>query len=291
MSGTEAAGAGTASAVAPGPADTSAARARTRDGIDLRLRHWPAPGAAWASVLVVHGIAEHAGRYERVGRELAAAGLDVHAFDLRGHGESGGRRVHVARWDLFLDDVEDRLAGLPAARPRILLGHSMGALLSLGYCLDGRPAPDLLVLSAPALRARVPAWQRLAAPVLGRLAPTLSLANPIDLAQLARDPAVGAAYDADPLVRQRTTARLGWELFRAMDRAAAGLAALRVPTLVVHGGDDRLVPPAASEPLAALPGVERRVYPGLRHETLQDPEAPAIVADIVAWLRARLVGG
>ena len=164
----------------------------------------------------------------------------------------------------------------------------MGALIALNYACSDRPAPDLLVLSAPPLAARVPAWQRALVPVLGRVAPNMVLANPIAGEQLSRDPAVGVAYFADPLVQPRSTARLGAQFMSAMRLAGKELDRLKVPTLVIHGGADTLVPTSVSEPLGRLPGVERRVLPGLRHETLNEPEGPEVVAGIVDWLRARI---
>jgi alpha-beta hydrolase superfamily lysophospholipase len=161
----------------------------------------------------------------------------------------------------------------------------MGALIALTYVCSDRPAPDLLVLSAPPLDASVPGWQRALAPVMSRVAPTAVLANPLAGDQLSHDPAVGDAYFADPLVQPRTTARLGAELFKAMKRGRAELDRLAIPTLVIHGGADNLVPTRASEPLAAVPAVERRVLSGLRHETLNEPEGPQVVAQIVEWLR------
>ena len=273
--------------------DAEAALPRSKwpaaDGTPLHVREWVASGEPWADLLIVHGIGEHSGRYERTGRLLAAAGIHVQAFDLRGHGLSGGRRVYVRRWDDFLDDVEVRLAAIrEPGRPLVLFGHSMGALIALTYACSDRPAPDLLVLSAPPLQAAVPGWQRVLAPILGRVAPTVVLANPITADQLARDPAVGVAYFADPLVQPRSTARLGAQLFSAMKRANAQLGQLKIPTLVIHGGGDTLVPTAGSEVLAALPGVERRVLPGLHHETLNEPEGPEVVAGIVEWLRAQV---
>jgi alpha-beta hydrolase superfamily lysophospholipase len=255
------------------------------------VRAWSPSGNPWARVLIVHGIGEHSGRYERTGRLMAEAGLDVQAFDLRGHGLSGGRRVYVRRWDDYLDDVEVRLAALrEPGLPLVLFGHSMGALIALTYVCSGRPAPDLLVLSAPPLDAKVPPWQRLLAPILGVVAPTVVLANPISGEQLAHDPAVGIAYFADPLVQPRSTTRLGAQLLSAAKRARSELGRLNVPTLVIHGGADTLVPTAVSEPLGALPGVERRVLPDLRHETLNEPEGPDVVAGVVAWLRAHVQG-
>jgi len=258
------------------------------DGTPLHLRHWATSGKPWATVLLVHGIGEHSGRYERTGRLMAEAGIDVHAFDIRGHGLSGGRRVYVRVWDDYLDDLAVRVAAVrEPGVPLVLFGHSMGALIALTYACSDRPAPDLLVLSAVPLDARVPGWQRALAPILSRLAPTAILANPITGEQLSRDPAVGKAYFADPLVQPRSTTRLGAELLKAMKRGREGLDRLRIPALVIHGGGDTLVPTRASEPLAAVAGVERRVLPDLHHETLNEPEGPEVVAAIVDWLRGR----
>ncbi len=259
-----------------------------RDGTLLRTRHWAPGEVPWARLLLVHGIAEHSGRYERTGALLAAAGVDVTAFDLRGFGESGGPRAYVAGWHVYLDDVEDRLTALRDGLPLVLMGHSMGGLIALTYLLDGRPAPDRCVLSSPALGTTVPLPVRAVAPVLGRLAPMLRLSNGLRGEQLASDPEVARAYVADPLVTPRSTARLGAELFAAAARARQQLRALPVPTLVTHGSDDTIVPPSSTEPLGALPNVVRRVYPGLRHETLNEPQGPQVLADIVAWLRASL---
>jgi len=258
------------------------------DGTPLHLRHWAPSGKPWATVLLVHGIGEHSGRYERTGRLMAEAGIDVHAFDIRGHGLSGGRRVYVRVWDDYLDDLAVRVAAVrEPGVPLVLFGHSMGALIALTYACSDRPAPDLLVLSAVPLDARVPGWQRALAPILSRLAPTAILANPITGEQLSRDPAVGKAYFADPLVQPRSTTRLGAELLKAMKRGREGLDRLRIPALVIHGGGDTLVPTRVSEPLAAVAGVERRVLPDLHHETLNEPEGPEVVAAIVDWLRGR----
>ena len=170
--------------------------------------------------------------------------------------------------------------------PLVLFGHSMGALIALTYACSERPVPGLLVLSAPPLEASVPGWQRLLAPVLGAVAPTVILANPITGDQLARDPDVGIAYFADPLVQPRSTTHLGAPLFSTMKRAREQLDRLHVPTLVIHGGADPLVPTEVNESLGSLPGVERRVLPDLPHETLNEPEGPEVVAGLVEWLRA-----
>ena len=270
------------------------------DGLELATRIWqPNAGAGepWAHVLLVHGLAEHSGRYEHAGRRLAEAGLEVHAYDQRGHGRSGGPRVHVERWSELHEDLDLELARLresAGSRPVVLYGHSMGALVALGYALSHRPQPDLLVLSAPALEATIPYWKRLMAGAVSRIAPRLRVPNGFDGTLLSRDPGVGERYLIDPLNNHTTTARFGAEGLAEQRRLRSLLHALSLPTLVIHGGEDRLVPPSASAPLAAVPGVTRRVLPGLRHETHNEPEWEAVVDGVVEWLRAqvpRLDGG
>lgn len=240
-------------------------------------------------MLVLHGISEHSGRYEHVGRQLAQAGMHVVAYDHQGHGESGGIHGFVEQFERYLDDVEDHLANVAAlGLPVVLLGHSMGGLIATSYCISDRPQPDLLVLSGPALAAEVPDWQRKAAPRMSTSLPTLYVPTKFDAAILSRDPAVGAAYDADPLIKPGATARLGDELFKAMIATTGNVHQLQVPAYVLHGGDDRLVPPSASEPLAGVPGVTRVVAPGLRHEVLNEPEGPALLGDIVTWIDGHL---
>jgi len=267
------------------------ATAVVRDGTELLVRHWAPTGPPWASVLIVHGIAEHSGRYEDVGAWLAAAGLDVTGYDQRGFGGSGGRRAWVDRWSQNHDDLEDQLAAVRAAaddHPVFVYAHSLGGLIALGYAVANppRPQPDGYVLSAPALNAAIPAWKRAVASVLGRVAPGMAIANAFDGGLLSRDPGVGERYLADPYNQHATTTRFGLEAIREQANVRADLARLSVPTLVIHGEDDRLVPTWASEPLAAVRGVTRRTYPQLRHEMHNEPEGREVIEDVIAWMRA-----
>ena len=260
----------------------------TRDGQVQLRRHWPA-SAPRAAVLLIHGISEHSGRYEHVGRFLAERQFDVVAIDLRGFGQSGGRRAYVAAFDEYLDDVEDQLRELRELQlPVVLLGHSMGGLIALSYALTERPQPDLLALSAPALGANIPAPLRALAPVLATVAPHLRVPSPIRGEMLATDPSVGEAYLADPLVVRATTPALGVALMRQIEWARAHLDRLGLPTLVLHGADDPLVPARSTRALGELPLVTRRTYPALRHEIFNETNRAAILQDLVDWLDARL---
>ena len=265
---------------------------RSRDGLDLRTYRWPALGIERAHLLLVHGIAEHAGRYPHVASRLASAGITTHAYDQRGFGESGGQRAYVDRWSQYHDDVGDRLADVRLAAgglPVVLYGHSMGGLIALGYVLADppRPLPDLLVLSAPAIDAVVPAWKRRLADILAATVPRFAIANTFPKGGLSSDPGVETIYLADPLAVHRTTARLGVALFREQDRvkaALAGGAALPVSTYVLHGADDPIVAEGASRSLEGRANVTRRVYHGLHHETHNEPSGAAVIDDTIAWI-------
>jgi acylglycerol lipase len=266
------------------------------DGTPILVRRWAGAREPWADVLIVHGLAEHSGRYEHVGGWLADAGLEVTGYDLRGFGGSGGRRAWVGSWREYHDDLEERLGDVrlrAAGRPVVLFGHSLGGLVAYGYAVADppRPLPDALVVSAPAMDSNLPGWQQSLARVLTHVAPTIQVKNAFDGTILSRDPAIAERYLADPLNHHSTTTRLGAEALAEQDRATAALDRLSIPTLVYHGGDDRLVPTASSEMFAAAPGVTRRTYPGLRHETHNEPEGEAVIADAVAWLRSVLESG
>ena len=125
----------------------------------------------WASLLLVHGLGEHSGRYEHVGDHLAAAGIDTHAYDQRGNGASGGARGDIDRWSRFHDDLEEQLVSLRQSadgRPVVLYAHSLGGLVAAGYLIDGRPRPDFTVLSAPGLDSTLARWKLALAPVVAR---------------------------------------------------------------------------------------------------------------------------
>jgi acylglycerol lipase len=259
-----------------------------RDGLEQLRRHW-AVGAPKAAILLVHGIGEHSGRYEHVGGALAAAGYDTLGFDQRGFGESGGRRAFVNDFSEFVDDVADLLVerrelGVPV----VLMGHSMGGLICATYLVSNRPQPDLAVLSAPALSAKIPLWQRMAVPALSRVVPKLHVKSDFDGSVLSRDVDVQERYNKDPLRVDGSTAALGRQILGAMKATSPAIAKITLPTYVLHGEADTLVPPSASEPISELPNVTRKLWAGLRHECMNEPEWPEVVAGITDWLDAQL---
>jgi alpha-beta hydrolase superfamily lysophospholipase len=164
----------------------------------------------------------------------------------------------------------------------------MGALISMSYAVSDREQPDLYVLSAPALDADVPVVLKLAAKTLAFVRPKTMLPNSIKGEQLSRDPSVGTRYFDDPLVINKGTARMGASMLAHMGIVRERLHKLSTPAIVIHGADDELIPPHASAPLAAIPGVERKLFAGLRHEVHNEPEQDEVLGFVVAWLDDQL---
>jgi alpha-beta hydrolase superfamily lysophospholipase len=271
----------------------------TSDGIALHLNPWPAPGTARGQVLICHGLGEHIGRYAHVAAALNAHGWDVHGWDHRGHGHSGGRRGDIAHPQALLQDTAQvidtvRQPGLPF----VLLGHSMGGVVAARFAAEALAAApaawsrplDGLVLSSPALDPGLSGAQKLALAVAEKLAPGLAVNNGLKPDWICRDPAVVAAYVADPLVHDRITARLTRFIVDGGMQAIAAAPRWRLPTLLMWAGADRCVAPRGSEAFAAAAPaqvVATRPWAGCAHEIFNEPEKAAVLAALTAWLDHR----
>jgi alpha-beta hydrolase superfamily lysophospholipase len=268
----------------------------TDDGIHLFTQQWSPDDAARAGVVLVHGYAEHCGRYGHVADALVREEASVYAYDQRGHGRSEGTRAYVESFDDLLDDLDHVLdaatARLPDG-PRFLFGHSMGGLVVLLHALKRSPDVDGLILSAPAIEINpdlAPLLRRIAG-WLGETFPKLPTVSSIEGA-ISRDPEVVAEAENDPLnYHGRVLARTGAEMLRAGDAAKSHLDDLDLPFLVFHGTGDKLADPAWSERLyeqAAATDKTIHLYDGLYHETFNEPEQDRVLSDLREWLRDRL---
>jgi alpha-beta hydrolase superfamily lysophospholipase len=266
----------------------------TTAGLTLFGRAWSPEGPPRAEIALVHGYAEHSGRYDYAARFLAARGYAVTAIDLRGHGKSEGERVLVRSFNEYLDDVESLLAhvrGSGEGRPLFLLGHSMGGAIAALAVVSRRPRINGLLLSGPAVNAPR-GFARLLNPLiqfLGRRFPKLGVRT-LPAGAVSRDPAVVADYDADPLnYRGKVPAGLAAAMFRASDTIDRRAPRIDMPLLVLHGSDDQLVPADASRGLydrATSHDKTLKIYDGLYHEIMNEPERDSVLADIADWLDA-----
>jgi len=252
---------------------------RTRDGSQLAVYDWPVEGAA-LTALIVHGLGEHAGRYELLARWLNSKGVAVRAYDQFGHGYSEGPRGGLLREGQLPEHLGDLAAATMAEpsfanRPLALIGHSLGGLVVASAIRRGLVAPTLAVLSSPALAVRMAPWQRAAVKVLPRLAPALTLGNGLDPTKLSHDPQVVADYLADPLVHDRICARLGAFVALEGENVLASASRWATPTCVLYAGDDRAVDPSGSRAFAAAAPsniVQAQCFPAMYHEIFNEPD-------------------
>ena len=265
------------------------------DGENLAVYDWPLPDAPRATVLLVHGLGEHAGRYDALARHLGTWGYAVRGYDHYGHGESSGPRGGLP-WDTrLLDDLTDIVdatrARMPAGQPLVLLGHSMGGLVAARFVALGMRPVEALVLSSPALDAGLGPVQKLLLATLPRIAPNLRVGNGLDARYLSHDDAVVRAYLADPLCHNRISARLARFIAEAGPATVARAAHWQVPTLLLWAGADRLVNPAGSRAFASAAPKERvqaHCFEPLYHELFNEsPElAEPVLERLQHWLAA-----
>lgn len=265
-------------------------------GESLYWQAWLPAGEVRAVLLVVHGLGEHGGRYQGLAERFTAQGYALYAPDHLGHGRSAGKRLCLSRFTDYTGPLATFAAmvrGWQAGKPLFLVGHSMGGLIAAHHLAEHQGIYAGALLSAPAClpAIRLPACVVALGRLLSAIVPEMGLLR-LDTRGVTRDPAVLAAYLADPLTfRGRITARLGAELLAAMARLPAAAARITLPLLILQGGADRIVDPNGSRWLHEhVSSADRRliVYAGLYHEVFNEPERERVLGDLRAWLEAHL---
>jgi alpha-beta hydrolase superfamily lysophospholipase len=263
----------------------------------LAVCDWPLPDAspALGTVLLVHGLGEHAGRYQEVATHLRSWGFIVRAYDQQGHGQSAGARGDMLRPGSLQADlgrVIDATRQRPqsANLPLVLLGHSMGGLVVARALAEPLRHVDAAVLSSPALGATPNIVQKILLATLPKLLPHLCVDNGLDAHFVARDPQVVQAYLADPLVHRRISAGLAAWILQEGARTLTEAPQWAIPTLLLYAGDDHLVRASASAEWArSAPQtlVQSHCYEAMYHEIFNDPERDQVLAVLKDWLLAR----
>ena len=262
----------------------------------IYYRHWRAKEPVRAVILLAHGLGEHGGRYQAFADYFAEHGISVVAPDHLGHGASPGDRTHVVGFNDYLAPL-DELCGLVgewyAGLPCFLIGHSMGGLIAARYLLDHQDKFAGAALSGAALQASEPpsAFAMFLARLFSRWLPKMGMLQ-LDATQISRDPQVVQNYLDDPLVHNgKATARLVVELFQTMERVERDQAKITLPVFVMHGSADAMTTSAGSD--AYYQGIKSqdkslKIYDGLYHEIFNEPERLEVLADLAAWLEARI---
>ena len=263
------------------------------DGTKIAYRAWPLAGAP-ITFAVVHGLGEHAGRYERFAQGMAKHGFGMFAVDLRGHGSSPGQRGHVDSWSQWTDDVSAFVAHVAAVTGGevVPLGHSFGGATMLSTVLAGKLSnTGRFIVSSAALKVKVkvPAWKIKLATTASKILPKLALDNEVDPKLLSRILEVVEAYRTDPLVHSKISSRLYTEWLAASRDILNRAGEIKVPFLILAGTNDGLIDPEGSKELhAKAPSMsELRLLEGRYHEPFNDRDNEEVFTLIANWLAKR----
>jgi acylglycerol lipase len=262
----------------------------------IYFQSWLPESEPKAVLLIVHGLAEHSGRYMNIVNHFVPLGYAVYGIDHLGHGKSDGMRVYVERFDDYTNTLKiyfDMIRRWQPEKPIFLVGHSMGGLISAVYLLDHQSKLTGAVLSGAAVKvpSNITPVILAVGKMLSALMPKLGMLG-LEVDGVCRDPAVVQAYISDPLVHKgKITARLAAEMLKAMQRVSAEATKITLPIMVVQGSADRVVDPAGAQMLydaVSSADKEIRIYDGFYHEVFNEPEHDEVLRDVEIWLAAHL---
>jgi alpha-beta hydrolase superfamily lysophospholipase len=257
---------------------------------------WLPDGDVKAVLFVVHGLGEHSGRYMNHVDRFVPLGYAVYGLDHLGHGKSGGEREVIDRFTDFTDTLKiyyQMVKGWQAGKPIFILGHSMGALITLFHLLDHQSDFKGAIISAPPIKAgeSITPLTITMAKIMSSIAPKTGVLA-LDASTISRDPAVVKVYADDPLVfHGKTPARLGAEMLGAMNRVNAETDKITLPFIVIQGSEDKLVDPGGAQMLYDKAGSKDKtlkLYEGLYHEVHNEPEREVMFKDLETWLAAHV---
>jgi acylglycerol lipase len=268
-----------------------------RNGKKIFRQWWLPGGEPTAVILIVHGLAEHSGRYRPLVHHFVPMGYAVYGFDHQGHGKSEGTRCHADALEDFTENLQRMVLWVKEQQPGkrlVLFGHSMGGLITANYLIDHQTEVDEAILSAPAIvsSAQPTTWQKVKVGLLHRVHARAQFRK-LDPEGISRDPDVVQSYWEDPLVHKGPmTIGLALVLGNAMSRARDEGQRITLPLLIVQGGHDLLVNPAGAKALFESISSERKqlkYFPDAYHELLNEPEAPQVLNLMEQWLAGATV--
>lgn len=267
------------------------------DGLDMYSKAWLPDGSAKGAVCLVHGVSEHIGRYQAVGKALTEAGYILAGFDLRGFGRSGGVRGHTPNLETYFDDIDSFLAEITRRfpdMPRSLYGHSMGGLLVLAYTPVRKPKVLGVIATAPGLKTLVEKQRTrtFLIRMLAKILPSLGIKYQIDRQTLSRDPSVATEHSQDPLIYPVITPAWGVAMLEAIRLADDNAVDFPVPLLLMHGTRDEIAYPSGSlEYSRQIPEelLTLKIWEGFKHELHNEPEKAQVFQEMVEWLGKQLI--
>lgn len=267
---------------------------RNPDGLRIHLRSWQPAGAKRGVVVISHGFNAHGGLYAWTADRLTEHGLAVYAMDYRGRGLSEGARFRIESIDEYVRDLSETIAIAKAREPGLpvfLLGHSAGGVIGATYALDHQAGLAGFICEDFAFQVPAPGFALAAIKGLSHIAPDLGVLK-LKNEDFSRDPAVVAALNADPLIKDETQPAITVAaLVRADERLHDAFPTITIPLLILHGTDDRAAVYKGSEffhQTAGSADKTLKLYEGHYHDLLADLGKEAVMADITGWIEARL---
>lgn len=263
---------------------------------NIYYQAWLPEGGVKSVLLVVHGVAEHTGRYMNIVNHFVPLGYAVYGLDHFGNGKSDGQRVYVERFEDYTDPLKTFFEMVHSWQPGksiFILGHSLGGLIETYYLLDHQKDFAGAIVSAPSIKISdaISPMTISMGKLLSKITPKAGLLA-LDASAISKDPAVVNAYVTDPLVYTgKITARLAAEMLRAMARVTAEADRLSLPMIIVQGKADKIVDPAGSQMLydkSSSTDKTLKMYDGLYHEVFNEPEREMVLADVEKWLDQHL---
>ena len=274
----------------------SSFKLQSQDDLSLFGQRWLPQDVPSASIILIHNLGGHSGRYHQVATYFCERHYAVYAVDLRGHGQSDGQRGHIEQFQDYLYDLQTLVKYVvdqTQTAPLFLIGHSVGGLIALMYALQHPEDITSVIVSSPALclQARVSGWRLLLTNLISKVNPSLTMYNQLEPESLSQNETTVAAYKADPLVHNQLTARWFTEYEEAAEWTMENGNALAVPALILQGGNDQIVDPAGTRAFFDHIGLEDKYYieyESFYHDIFNEPEALSVLGDIEAWLLPRL---
>jgi len=247
-----------------------------------------------ANLLVVHGVGEHSGRYKSLLKPMMDAGIALYFYDLRGHGRSEGQRGHIDNWSDYEQDLLGQIDSMPKTDiPTFLMGHSFGSLIVLDF-LEKQPANLRgAIISSSALKPLDVAttWQKRLVGIIASIYPPFPLSLKIDKRGISRRIDEVSAYQNDPLIHHKVSAKWGVDVLAAMQRIESNVEKIRLPILMTHGEPDWLNCSQGSKDFFERLRVEDKeliIYPDSYHEPHNDLDSDKVINGLIAWIRQRV---
>ena len=267
----------------------------SHDGLEMYAQAWEREEKNKAVVCLVHGLGEHSSRYANVGKAFTEAGFALAGFDLRGHGKSGGPRGHTPSYKALMDDMS-KFVGLITDHypqlPRFLYGHSLGGNQVINFALRRKAELLGVIATGPWLKLafQPPASKVTLGRIMNNILPSFSQSSGLETAALSRDAEIVSAYENDPLVHDRISARLFVNAFDSGLWALDHVDEITLPLLLMHGGADRITSAEASRQFAeaADDKITLRIWDGFYHEIHNEPEQDEVFAFTINWMNSRL---